>query len=171
MIGPFLGGIGLITTAFLAILTYFLIHRRTTETSWIESFRILYGEFWKDNDVTQVRRWITNDEEYKVIEKILEKRMKATKNNDLSEEDNNNLEKLDRFCSVMMRIRYFGQMKMSQSQRELYKDTYETFWKEKINRRDLLKKYINEYWPGLSTWLHSKNNNAGNRSGYNIDDR
>ncbi len=33
MIGPFLGGLGIIITALVAIITYFFIHQRTTETS------------------------------------------------------------------------------------------------------------------------------------------
>lgn len=167
MIGPFLGGLGIIITALLAVITYFFIHQRTTETSWVESFRVLYGEFWKDDEITQVRRWITNSLEYEILEETLKIRMKNDDGNYLSEEDNNTLENLDRFCSVMMRIKYFGQMKMTKRQRELYRETYESFWRKKINERVLLRDYINRYWPGLSRWLHTENNNTRNRCSRN----
>ncbi len=155
MIGPFLSGIGILIAAAIGLISYIFIHRRAAQTAWIEAFRTLYSEFWKDNEITQVRRWITNDEEYKDIKDVLDKRMEGGDNNSMSTEDNDKIEKIDRFCSIMMRVKYFGQMEMTDQQRDLYNDTYKNFWAKKISQRPEFKKYIDKFWKGLSQWLNS----------------
>jgi hypothetical protein len=156
MIGPFLSGISLLIAAVIGVVSYIFIHRRAVQTAWIETFRTLYGEFWKDDEITQVRRWITNDEEYKDIKSMLDKRMEGGDNNSMSIEENDKIEKIDRFCSIMMRVKYFGQMEMTDHQRNLYNDTYKNFWVIKISQRSELRKYIDKFWKGLSPWLNSR---------------
>jgi len=74
-VGPLLSGASLAAAAVAAWTTYFFYHRKTIEAEWIESYRLLYAEFWKDEDIASVRNFITNDVAYADIKPILEKRL------------------------------------------------------------------------------------------------
>src|SRR5579871_2354884 len=73
-LGPLLGGIGLCIGAAAAWTTFIFYHRKSMYEAWVAGYRLLYAEFWKDETIGKVRRWIVSDEEYLEVEKILRKR-------------------------------------------------------------------------------------------------
>jgi hypothetical protein len=72
-LGQLLSGIGFIITASIAVATYFLFHRKQLDDSWLERFRTLYGEFWNNKDLREIRKYIVNNEDYDVVKKLLSK--------------------------------------------------------------------------------------------------
>lgn len=115
-----------------------------------KTFQILYTEIWVNSDVSYVRRCIYNDEEYKDIEHILEKR-NLVEHNNLTRQENNIIEKVDRFCSILVRVKSFAaNEEMSDRQRRLWKKLLEDFWLTKIkDRRAAFYTYIRNHWPEL----------------------
>lgn len=122
------------------------IERLQAENRWIETFRALYADFWKDDQIAIVRRWITNEQEYSKLAAVLSARIQSDSNT-LSPDENDMLEKIDRFCSVLVRIEYFGKTDMPKDrQRKLYELTYRFFWKGKVRQRQELLSYMNKFW-------------------------
>ena len=122
------------------------IERLQAENRWIETFRALYADFWKDDQIAIVRRWITNEQEYSKLAAVLSARIQSDFNT-LSPDENDMLEKIDRFCSVLVRIEYFGKTDMPKDrQRKLYELTYRFFWKGKVRQRQELLSYMNKFW-------------------------
>jgi hypothetical protein len=70
-IGPILSGVGLILGATIAGLTALRVTRKQTEDAWIDRFRTLYAEFWKEDPIIEVREWILNENAYKILKKPL----------------------------------------------------------------------------------------------------
>lgn len=147
-IGPFLSGIGMMLTAAAAWASFLLIHRHTLHRNWVDSFRVLYNEFWKDENIIKVRRMIANDVEYEKVEQILLERLKE-KRNLLTPEDNKVIDYIDGFCALLMKIEFFDRNHMTPEQRKLWERTYVTYWISKIKERDALVKYISEYWKDI----------------------
>ncbi len=148
--GQFLSGIGLVVTATVAVTTLVFFQRRTMESQWLDSFRRLYAEFWETPESAQVRRWLTNTKEYEDIKNILIDRLGSDENG-LDTDANDNIEKLDRFCALMVRVTSFGTRSMTSRQRELYDRIYGAFWIQKIRGRREVVRYIEKYGPGLYT--------------------
>lgn len=149
-IGQFLGGIGFVATAVIAAITLFTINKKQINDSWLDRFRNLYGEFWKDEDMAFGRKMIVNDENYRELELALKKRNEQS-TCAVSSQEYDLLEKIDRFCSVLVRIRTFGESKMNPMQRDLWsKLLYAKFWFDKIESRVELKKYIDKHWSEVS---------------------
>lgn len=154
-IGPFLSSIALIAAAVAAWATFFVFHKKTLELQiqqknedWLKGFRLLYAEFWKDDKIALVRKWITSEEEYKIINEILSKRLECP-DNLLSSDDNDKLEKIDRFCSIIVRITSFSKSEMNEAQKELWNRMFGDFWFDKIKSRTELVDYAKIYWPRL----------------------
>jgi hypothetical protein len=147
-IGPYLSGIALMIAAAAAWNTYIFYHKRTMEDNWVTTFRALYGEFWNNEQMAQIRKYLSSDEEYQKLDKILTKRLEKRENS-LSSEENDVLERLDRFCATMVRVLYFGNRKMSAHQAKLY-DAVFTYWKDSMVRRKNVHAYITKYWTSLS---------------------
>lgn len=147
-IGPFLSAIALFCGAAAGWVTYALYHRRVMYVTWIDGYRTLYAEFWKDEKIAKVRHWITSDIEYENIQKILIERMQS-ENNTLDNEQNIILDYIDQFCATLVRIEFFDRTLMSKRQRDLWNKTYGDFWITKIKQRDALRRYMEKYWPGL----------------------
>ncbi len=151
-LGPMLSGVSLLVAAIAAWATYFFYHRRTVQTAWIDSYRLLYAEFWKDEGIATVRNLITNDVEYTEAEKILRNRL-DTKSNNLSVDQNKVIESIDRFCALLIRIKFFESLRLTRKQRALWNETYRDFWIAQIRKREALRNYMYEYWPGLRSIL------------------
>lgn len=124
--------------------------RRDALARAVKTFHILYAEIWKDPDISYVRRSIYNDEEYKEIDLLLQKRNQVEYNN-LTRQENNTIEKVDRFCSILIRVKSFSENEeMSERQRVLWKKLLEDFWLAKIKaRRPAFYTYIINHWPEL----------------------
>ena len=149
-IGPLVGGIGLIIGAVIALITYHFVHARSLEINWLNNFNSLYHEFWKDNEIAEVRQWITSENDYGMICKVLSNRGKPHEKNELASSDNEKLEKLDRFISLMVRIKFFRKITKKPSHKKLYDLTFYYYWREKIKSRKEIMDYIDDYWNGLN---------------------
>jgi hypothetical protein len=144
-VGPLLSGFSLAAAAGAAWTTYIFFHRKTMEAEWIDSYRSLYAEFWKDKDIASVRGFITNDIAYADIKLILEKRL-ASDSNTLDREENKQIELIDKFCALLIRV------KLSESSQRL-KKPHRDPWIARVKTRPALRNYMNQYWPGLRSLL------------------
>jgi hypothetical protein len=103
-IGPFVSGVSLLIGAGAAWVTAFKFTRRSMETSWVEGFRRLYGDFWNDPDAASVRSWIASDTIYEEkLTPVLVRRMEhwKDKKNLLNQEEYAVIEKLDNFLHCL----------------------------------------------------------------------
>ena len=136
--------------AIVGIVSAFVFRRKTLLDQWRNEFDRLHADFWESGKAAIVRRWIANESEYAHLEEVLQRRLSGdTDLNDLDSSDNKKLELLDHFLSVLLRVRYFGETRMSDSQRDLFNMSFENYWFEKIRNRDLLMEYIHDFWGGF----------------------
>lgn len=146
--GQLLSGIGLITGAIIGIYTAVIYNARQRDDAWLDRFRGLYEEFWKNPEMEEVRRWIVNENDYKNLDQLLRKR-NETRECVVSIDDHKKLEKIDKFCSLMVRARTFGELEMRPRQRLLWSKLLYGFWHEKMKNRESLRTYIRIHWPEL----------------------
>jgi hypothetical protein len=142
-----LTAIGLLLTGTGAWATFFLISRRTVQISWGVGFRQEYAEFWKDDVVAVARRWITNDIEYAGISGLLAARIQKDEN-ELSPDDNEKLDKIDRFLASLLRMHLFSKFG-TRPQRRTWTVTYNRYWVPLIKSRTELREYAKKYWLDL----------------------
>jgi hypothetical protein len=147
-IGPFLSGIALLLGAAAAWATFILFHRRTLREQWVDNFRQIYAEFWKDPEISEVRRWIASDKEYEALARVLRERLEHSSNR-LDKEANQKLELLDKFMALLFRVASFNKDKMDKDQRALWSQMFETFWLKRTHTRPELTEYMRKYWPHL----------------------
>ena len=148
-IGPFLSGIGVISAAGVGLATLILYTLKQRHDNWLKAFGDIFERFWMDKEVADIRRCVTNDLEYSKIEEVLSKRNKAARN-DLSEEENDIIEKIDRFCLTLMRVKYFGEIQTGTPQNKFWTRSFQEFWINKIKERQELANYIGRFWKGVS---------------------
>ena len=55
-LGQLLSGIGFIITASIAVATFFFFQRKQLDDSWLDRFRTLYGEFWNNKDLREIKK-------------------------------------------------------------------------------------------------------------------
>ncbi|MEM9451600.1 MAG: hypothetical protein AAGA75_24145 [Cyanobacteria bacterium P01_E01_bin.6] len=134
-----------VTAAVIAYLAYQL-QVRTKDQEWYENFNNLYAEFWNDPDMVIVRSWIACSEAYLKIEKIFEKRITTS---EVSASEYPALEKVDKFCSLMIRISELTPEVKSERYYHLIQRLYFSFWIEKLKERKYLYQYARELWPRL----------------------
>ena len=151
-LGPLLGGVSLAAGAAATWVTYLFYHRKTVQAAWIESYRLLYAEFWKDEGIAKVRNLISNDIAYAAVEPILEKRLK-TDSNQLGNDENEMIELVDKFCALLIRIKFFESQWLTPTQRALWNETYRDYWITRVKKRKALRDYIDRFWPGLRPLL------------------
>ena len=147
-LGPFIGGISLAITALLAGLTAATFNKRSLHLTWINSFRQLYDEYWRDPAIAQARRWISNDIEYLEVEPILLERLK-TETNKLDSAANDAIETIDRFCALITKVEYFDRTMMTGGQRDLWEGAYVDYWLRKMSEREALREYVRRFWPRI----------------------
>jgi|NGEPerStandDraft_6_1074524.scaffolds.fasta_scaffold222176_1 hypothetical protein len=150
-LGPILSGFSLVAAAAAAWTTFIFYHRKTLDAAWIESYRLLYAEFWKDEDIAAVRNFITNDLAYAEIEPILDKRL-STDSNTLDHEDNKKIEQIDKFCALLIRVK-LSERRLKKPQRDLWNETYRDPWIAPAKKRAALRNYMIRFWPGLRSLL------------------
>jgi gamma-glutamylcyclotransferase (GGCT)/AIG2-like uncharacterized protein YtfP len=155
--GELLSGLSLFVGAIIAGVSYWNFNRRTLYASWMEKYREAYAEFWNDSVIAEVRSWIINKQQYASLENILVKRL-ASKENDLTSDENLKLEKLDRFCALIFRIDLLQDDAMTRKQRSLWREIGGIYWLEKMQTPDrmALKKYVEQYWPNLNSGISNK---------------
>lgn len=147
--GQFLSGLAFLMTAGIAILTLFFYHRKQLDDAWLDRFRDLYKEFWSDKDMQIARHLLNNGEGYRELEPILARR-NAMGNCDVPFEDYKTLEMMDKFCSVLVRVRSFGKsIAMSEVQEEIWGELLYNFWIKRIMDRAEMKHYVERHWSRL----------------------
>jgi hypothetical protein len=144
-LGTLVGGLALWVAAAAAWATYAFYYRVANDAAWINRYQVLYGEFWKDPRIAQVRIWISSEAEYAKLANILRERLKSDQNT-LGVDENRTLEQIDYFCSVIMQIDFMTRGKMTRRQRELWRMTFGDYWMRKIAERTELRSYIQKYW-------------------------
>jgi hypothetical protein len=156
-LGPVLSGISLLIGAIVAWYVYFKFNRKDLYQRWVDSFRVLYEEFWSNEEMGTIRMWIVSDQLYSTnLEQVLIRRNGQPDNhNNLDANDNKVLNSLDRFCSLMVRAQSFASDRqnmrhLTPEQRALWsKLLYTGFWAGR--GRTELEKYVAKQWPELRT--------------------
>jgi len=140
--------------------------------SAVNSFRILYDEFWKEGGaVSKARRWIISEEEYNtVLKPILVERNNTGKHNKLVACKNEKMEIIDRFCSILVRIQSFTMSNEIQSleegQRALWvKILHGKYWINFIdeNREDL-HNYLKVHWKEMLEAYKMENEKSSDKT-------
>lgn len=134
-----------VTAAIVAYLAYRL-QVRTKDQEWYEDFNNLYAEFWNDPDIVTVRSWIACSEAYSQVEPIFQKRLVT---NEVMASEYPVLEKVDKFCSLMIRISELTPEATSERYYHLLERLYFSFWIEKLKEREHLCHYVQQLWPRL----------------------
>jgi hypothetical protein len=146
-LGSFIGGLSLFFSAIVIWIEAHSITRRNAtierQTTAINSFRLLYDEFWKEKEVAKIRRMIVSSDEYKqILKPILDKRndMDARGElNSLCSKENLILDEVDRFFSVLVRMRSFDVSNEIQ-----YLDNKQKILLEKILNEGYFTSFIKE---------------------------
>jgi len=156
-LAPILSGLGLLLGSAAAWATLFLYHRKSHVNQWLESFRAIYADFWKDEKVSKARRWIDNDREYAglraVLLEVLDKQAF-----DLSQSEYDYIECLDRFLATMLRVSTFVSRngKMTNDQRHLWFNMFQRYWIPRMYSRSELDTYVAKYWVELYRVTHEE---------------
>jgi hypothetical protein len=154
-IGSFIGGISLFFATLVAWITAYLVTEKNARleryASAVGSFRVLYDEFWRP-DVAVSRKWIISSCEYEANLVQVLKHRNSTVLNELGDEQNTILETLDRFLSVLVRIKSFsvsGELSNvpSEQLRLWRKVIHGSFWiKYAYDHRPDLWTYLYRHW-------------------------
>ena len=137
--------ISAVTVAVIAYLVYRL-RAQTKDQEWYENFNDLYAEFWNNPDTETVRCWIACSEAYSNVESIFHKRITT---GEVSTSEYPVLEKVDKFCSLMIRISELTPEITSDKYYHLLQRLYFSFWIDKLKERQYLHQYVSQLWPGL----------------------
>ena len=149
IVSSFLSGIGVIFAAGVGLATLILFTLKQRHDNWLKAFGDIFERFWMDKEVAEIRRCVTDDIEYNKIKSVLSKRNKATRN-DLSEEENDLIENIDRVCLTLIRMKYFVEIRTGTPQNKFWTKSFEEFWINKIKERQELACYIRKFWKGVS---------------------
>jgi len=145
-VGQLVGGIALLTTAFVAAATFILVTLWQANRQWAEDFRALIADFWKDEDASLVRMWVISDQLYSKELKSVLIRRNAQKENALDHNDSAKLDKIDKFLSTLVRFQTFKARWMFKQQRNLLAKMPYDYWLVKALSHPELRRYIEEHW-------------------------
>lgn len=128
-----------------AVIAYFAyrFQVQTQEQEWYKNFNTLYAEFWNDPDMATVRSWIITSEGYSKIEPVIKNRLETQ---EVSTSDYKILEKIDKFCSLLIRISDITPKIADSKHRAMLRGLYFDYWIHKIQEREYLKRYVDNYW-------------------------
>lgn len=139
-----------------AFITYLLYKNNRAQRSdnWLKHFNELHDLFWKDPDMREVRSWIACNESYLEVEKIFKKRRNCEFQADgaavVSPVEYLVLEKLDKFCNLMVRVITLNPD--TDIQKKMWKGLFFFYWVDKIrdeNRRPDMYWYVSSFYPEL----------------------
>lgn len=147
---------------FLSPLIPYIAYRyqiRQSENLWLDTFRTLHADFWNNQDMAIVRKWIACDEAYEEIRPILLNRLNHKQ---VSKEDYDKLEMIDKFGAFMVRATKIIPLKMTNEQLRTLHALHYDYWLQKcIKDRTELADYLREFWPSLRKILNNTNNSSG----------
>ncbi|MCB1471242.1 MAG: hypothetical protein KDK08_29660 [Rhizobiaceae bacterium] len=141
-IGSILSGVALLLVAAAAWRTYFKFSKITLFDNWINRQSSVYDEFWNVETNFRVRWYIISDIGYRELVPVLIKRLS---HEELTLEEYEKIEALDRFIMPMARFRYFDSETNFAERRALW-DRFFGLWIKEIRKRKELSKYIEQYW-------------------------
>jgi hypothetical protein len=153
-IAPLISSIALAIGAGAAWATLFFFQSRTLKMQWAESFRQIYSDFWKDENVAKARRRIDNALEFDALREVIAKSLLDDKIG-LDPYEYEILEDLDGFCAILLRAALLGEGKMTSAQREQWTAMFGSYWVNRLYERPELKDYVNRYWPYLFKLTYS----------------
>lgn len=139
-----LGTIASLSLAATALLTHFFQRRQKAE-AWYQTFRELYARFWTDEQIAEVRSWIACDAAYEKVRPTLGQRFKG----EVAVEEYWILERVDRFCALIIQIVQLNPEKGNSEQKKYYSELYDRYWFDKVRTRRELWKYVEKFWRTL----------------------
>lgn len=146
---PLANAVGLVLAGIAAFAFFFAVQIYQRRDQWLVSFRALYAEFWGDKHVAEARAIIVSTTCYnEILRPILNKR-NASDDNLLDMPENEVIDKIDRFCAIMVRITSFSSTLREPDEFELWEKLFYDFWKNKVQPCAELKRYIDDHWKEL----------------------
>jgi len=119
---------------------------KTTEESWLVTYRELHKEFWGNPAMAKVRSWLCCDEAYhNELKPILIMRIGGQ----VTQTEYESLESLDQFCALMLRIVHMEDFAVSKQQKQAYEKLGYYQWAFITKHRDEVTKYIEIHWEPL----------------------
>ena len=154
-----LGMVGAVVSALL-----YQHQREERNELLLKHFLELHELFWKESDFADVRRWISCQKAYEEIEPILSIR-KQIEDKELPPDALENrhyaiLEKIDKFCNLMMRAIALNPQFKNQRAKALWKRLFFNYWVVHMmnkERRPLLRWYVENFYEDIlrrSTTIH-----------------
>jgi hypothetical protein len=141
--------LGLVLAGIAAFAFFIAVQMHQRRDQWLGSFRGIYGEFWGDDHVAYARSIIVSSTCYnEILRPILNKR-NNNEENFLTLEENDILDKIDRFCAIMVRVTSFSSTLKKPDEFELWEKLFYDFWINKVEPREGLRTYIQNHWKEL----------------------
>jgi hypothetical protein len=149
-IGQLMSGAGVLMTSLCAGMTVTIISLYQKRKQWVDDFRALYAEFWNDQDISQVRRWIVSNKLYnEVLKPVLTQRVEKGYN-DLDEDGSMKIDMIDRFMSLIIRLETLEGSARTKRQKALVERfLFAKHWKGKASSRPELREYLTTAWKGI----------------------
>lgn len=122
------------------------VRLRSVRDQWIQRQSELYHEFWHDETHARVRWWLMGG--FDEIGSILEKRNRSEHGRSLTYEENAELEKFDKFISVLARFQDYDQGYMDKAKTKIWERSFQ-LWIDKMSLRPQVPEYVAKCWPGL----------------------
>lgn len=133
-------------TGILVAYRGFELNSKAHQDPWFITFRDLHKEFWGEENLECVRVWICSDQEYeKTLLPVLIERKLGT----VDAEKYEILEKLDKYCALMIRVCLIQEAEISDAQREIFMSLGYEAWIKKTLKRTEIYSYIKDHWEHL----------------------
>lgn len=136
-------------------LLIYLLYRRQRTDAWLRDFGELHRAFWDDRAMVDIRLWLANAEAYAEIAPVLRIR-RAIHDKELSafalpKRDYAVLEKIDRFCNLMMRVSVLDPKFVRHA--DVWRRLFVQYWVDQIFTPEHaeLSWYVKEFYPTLKT--------------------
>lgn len=149
-IGPLATVLSATALSLSAIISFSMF--RKVEEPWVKTYREMHNEFWGNEKLAIVRKWLCCNKMYEDgLCKILNLRL--TDKNALTVEDYDKLEILDQFCSFMLRIVNVDMDQRNIKARKTMYDLGFLFWMTRLVKRNEVEAYIRLCWLPLDDYL------------------
>ena len=150
VLAGFLESLTGVASVFIAFFL-FRLGKKQRSDSWFRSFNEIHHAFWVDEDFESVRGMIANDERYRELDSVLEKRFKGRDH--VSAEEYRTLEAVDKFFNFLLRAREVADE--LGGHRDLWERIYFQYWVNAIIEigRHRLWMYFMKYYEENAAYL------------------
>lgn len=131
--------------ALIAVYTAYFIQRNVMKNDWAKKQGEIYTDWWANKDAKRIRKAIISDEAYSEIVPALQRRINKETGGVVGPDDYDIIEAVDQFLSLLTRFREFDSQHMGYARRDLWVRVF-GHWIEKINTREELQTYIEDFW-------------------------